>query len=144
MGPTVLVREPTRRERLRGPLLTAGLVGGLTVALHFRDPHDPGSWGFCPFRAITGLYCPACGGLRAVNDLTRGDLLGAASSNLVFVALIPLIVWAWVRWTRRAWEGGPPRGATPARSTALVASLAVVLLVFAVLRNLPMGSWLAP
>ena len=35
--------------------------------------------------AAVGIWCPACGGLRAVNDLTNGDVLGAASSNLVFV-----------------------------------------------------------
>ena len=103
-----MLRERTRFERLRGPLITGGLVGGLTIALHFRDPHASGSWGYCPFYALTGLYCPGCGGLRAVNDLTNGDLLGAASSNLVFVALVPLIVLWWVRWTGRAWSGAAP------------------------------------
>src|SRR5918994_5670912 len=103
-GPFVL-RERTRFERLRTPLLTGGLVGGLTIALHFRDPHVSGSWAICPFYALTGLYCPGCGGLRAVNDLTNADLIGAASSNLVFVALVPLIVLWWVRWTGRAWSG---------------------------------------
>ena len=109
-------RERTRFERLRSPLVTGGLVGGLTIALHFRDPHSSGSWGFCPFYALTGLYCPGCGGLRAVNDLTNGDLVGAASSNLVFVALVPLIVLLWVRWTGRAWTGHPTSGvAEPSR-----------------------------
>ncbi len=82
-------RERTRWQRVRVPLLTGGLVGAATIALHFRDPHEAGSWGYCPFSALTGLYCPGCGGLRAVNDLTNGDVLGAASSNLVFVAAGP-------------------------------------------------------
>ena len=142
------VREPTRRERLQAPLITGGLVGGLTIALHFRDPHGSGSWGFCPFYAMTGLYCPGCGGLRAVNDLTNGDLAGAVSSNLVFVALIPVLVLLWVRWTRRAWAGAPDGTATRERVGVRVGVwttlLVVVLVVFAVLRNLPMGSWLAP
>ena len=69
-------------DRMRGPLVTAGVVGGLTLALHFRDPHAAGSWGFCPWLRADRLYCPGCGGLRAVNDLTNGDVLGAASSNL--------------------------------------------------------------
>ena len=51
-----------------------------------------GSWGYCPWLALTGQYCPGCGSLRAVNDLDHGDLLGAASSNLVFVAMVPLLV----------------------------------------------------
>ncbi len=147
--PSVL-RERTRLERLRGPLLTGGLVGGLTIALHFRDPHGSGSWGFCPFNALTGLYCPGCGGLRAVNDLTNGDLLGAASSNLAFVALLPLIVFGWIRWTGRAWTGAPTSEPAVARERfgvragVWVIVFAVVLTVFGVLRNLPMGSWLAP
>ena len=111
-------RERTRLQRVRVPLLTGGLVGAATIALHFRDPHEAGSWGYCPFSALTGLYCPGCGGLRAVNDLTNGDVLGAASSNLVFVALVPLIVLWWVRWTNRAWSGRPRRAVSRAGAPA--------------------------
>src|SRR3954468_15813066 len=136
--------ERSRWQRLQGPLITGGLVGGLTIALHFRDPHSSGSWGYCPFFAMTGLYCPGCGGLRAVNDLTNGDVLGAASSNLVFVVLIPLIVWWWVRWTGRAWAGGPVQGVASRRAGVAITVFATVLVVFGVLRTLPMGSWLAP
>ena len=45
-----------------------------TIALRLRDPHDSGSWGYCPWKLLTGLDCPGCGALRAVNDLTHGDL----------------------------------------------------------------------
>jgi hypothetical protein len=141
------VREPTRFERLRTPLLTGGIVTGLTVALHFRDPHASGSWGFCPFYALTGLYCPGCGGLRAVNDLTNGDLLGAASSNLLFLVSIPLLVVLWLRWTNRAWTGGPAPAGRARFGVSVgvwIAALSTVLVVFGVLRNLPVGSWLAP
>ena len=31
------------------------------------------SWGLCPSAAL-GFSCPGCGGLRAVNDLTHGDV----------------------------------------------------------------------
>ena len=145
-----MLPERTRFARLRGPLLTGGLVGGLTIALHFRDPHGSGSWGLCPFNALTGLYCPGCGGLRAVNDLTNGDLLGAASSNLVFVALLPLIVFAWIRWTGRAWTGAPASEPAVARERVRGAGRRVGHRLrggadgLRVLRNLPMGSWLAP
>ena len=142
-GPFPL-REPTRLERLQGPLVTGALVGGLTIALHFRDPHSSGSWGICPLYALTGLYCPGCGGLRAVNDLSNGDVWGAASSNLVFVALVPLVVLWWLRWTGRAWSGAPAARVARPHSGVWIAVLVVVLLVFAVVRNLPMGSWLAP
>ncbi len=143
------VRARTRAERLRAPLLTGGVVAGLTLALHLRDPHAAGSWGLCPSLAITGFYCPGCGGLRAVNDLGNGDLLGAASSNLLFVALVPFLILGWVVWTRRAWRGTPSgaaaRGGAAHPYAGLVIGVStVVLVVFGVLRNLPVGAWLAP
>jgi hypothetical protein len=140
-------RAATRWDRLRTPLLTGGVVGGLTIALHFRDPHASGSWGYCPFYALTGLYCPGCGGLRAVNDLTNGDVGAAVSSNLLFVALIPVIVVLWLRWTDRAWRGASAPAERERFGVSVgvwVTVFAVVLAVFGVLRNLPMGSWLAP
>ncbi len=135
---------PSRQRRLRGPLLAAGIVGGLTIALHFRDPHAAGSWGFCPWHALTGQYCPGCGGLRAVNDLGNGDVVGALSSNLLFVAMVPLLVYWWVRWTQRAWSGRPKPAASTQHAGAWIAVGTVVMVVFGVLRNLPAGSWLAP
>jgi hypothetical protein len=135
--------SPTRSDRLRSPLVTAAVVGGLTVALHFRDPHSSGSWGACPWFSLTGLYCPGCGGLRAVNDLTNGDLLGAAGSNLVFVAMVPVLVIWWLVWARRSWTG-QERAPRTEHAGAWIAAFTVVALVFGVLRNLAVGSWLAP
>lgn len=113
-----------------------------TLAVHLRDPHVSGSWGFCPLLLTTGLYCPGCGGLRAVHDLTHLDLGAAASSNLLFVASIPLLVGLWALWAIRAWTGRPNRpwrGTTPTLAAALTIGL-----VFTVARNLAFGSWLAP
>jgi hypothetical protein len=122
------------------------LAGGVllaSVALHLRDPHEGGSWGFCPWLVMTGTYCPGCGGLRAVNDLTRGDLAAAASSNLVFVASIPVLVALWARSTVQTWRGRTSRlpqwWVVAASSAALVA-----IAVFWVARNTPAGAWLAP
>ena len=66
--------RPTRSERMLGPVLTIGGLTAATVALHLRDPHVSHSWGVCPLYALTGIYCPGCGGLRGVNDLTDGHL----------------------------------------------------------------------
>jgi hypothetical protein len=135
----------TRWAGVRTPLLAAGAVGALSMALHLRDPHESGTWGYCPWLLLTGRYCPGCGALRAVNDLTRGDLLGAASSNLLLVLAIPLVVWGWARWTRASWEGTSTTMPAWVRAHPRVvyAGAALVALVFTVLRNLP-GSWLAP
>lgn len=126
-----------------GPLAAGGVVAGLTVALHVRDPHTQGSWGFCPFRALTGLDCPGCGGLRAVNDLGNLDPVSAASSNLLLVLAVPLLVALWVAWVRREWRGHGVVG-PPTRHRLLVGQLVLLLVaVFTVVRNLPFGGWLA-
>ena len=71
------------------PTAVVGTLATATVALHLRDPHVQGTWGICPTKAVLGIECPGCGGLRAVNDLTNLQLVDAISSNLVFVAAIP-------------------------------------------------------
>jgi hypothetical protein len=96
----------------------------------------------CPTAAL-GFYCPGCGGLRAVNDLTRGDLLGAASSNLAFIVALPFLVAGLGLWTLGRWRGASY--ALPMRVVRPVAWVSLALLIaFTVLRNLPMGGWLAP
>ena len=125
------------------PLLLAGGLLLASVALHLRDPHESGSWGFCPWYLTTGTYCPGCGGLRAVNDLTRGDLAAAASSNLVLVGSLPVVALLWLRALRQRWQG--VRRPLPQPVTGVVAAAAVALVVvFAVVRNLPFGAALAP
>jgi len=132
----------TRWERVRGPVLVIGGLAAATLALHLRDPHQHGSWGLCPSAAL-GIYCPGCGGLRAVNDLTNGDLAGAASSNLLFVVLMPAIIALLVLWAADRWSGRS-RHIDGRRARATLVGIGVVAVVFTVLRNLPMGAWLAP
>ncbi len=54
---------------------------------------------------MLGISCPGCGGLRAVNDLTNLQLVDAASSNLLFVLALPVILFALVRWVTDQWRG---------------------------------------
>lgn len=136
---------PARTPRWRRMVAPGLVLGGLTaatLALHVRDPHQEGSWGMCPSAAL-GFWCPGCGGLRATNDLSNGEVVDAASSNLLFVASIPLIVYAFLRWSWGRWTG---RGWQPSDTGSMVFAtvLVVLLVVFTVVRNLPMGAWLAP
>ena len=123
-------------------LLAGGLLAA-SVALHLRDPHRTGSWGFCPWLLLTGTYCPGCGGLRAVNDLTDGDVAAAASSNLLFVGPLPLVA---VLWGRPSWTAGAASydRVDPRRHLVWAAAFLALAVGFAVLRNLPVGAWLAP
>ena len=133
----------SRWQRIQAPTLLAGAVLGASVLLHLRDPHESGRWGFCPWLVLTGTNCPGCGGLRAVNDLTRGDLGGAASSNLLFVGSLPLLLFSWGRWFSERWNDRRRRANT--RSALIYAGLGlVVTIVFWVVRNLEFAAWLAP
>jgi len=132
----------SRWERVRSPALTIGGLAAATVALHVRDPHTRYSWGMCPSAAL-GLSCPGCGGLRAVNDLTNGDLAAAASSNLLLVVAIPFAVVVLGLWALDSWRGTP--ATIPwKRLKPLVPVLLAVVLAFTVARNLAVGAWLAP
>lgn len=87
---------------------------------------------------MTGWNCPGCGGLRAVNDLTHGQVEAAAHSNLLFVGLLPLILLGWVLWVRRRWTSTEPM--LSARSYQVLSYLLVaVALGFTVVRNTPWG-----
>jgi hypothetical protein len=137
------VGSPGRGKRVTAPVLVAAAVLGASVVLHVRDPHRSGSYLFCPWFLLTGTYCPGCGGLRAVNDLTRGDLSGAASSNLLFVGSIPLLLLFWSRWLVDRWRG-VRHVVAPRRAVLLASAFGALAVVFWVVRNLPGLEWLRP
>ncbi len=127
---------------LRVPALVGAAGLGAAVLLHLHDPHDSGSYGYCPFLELTGKPCPGCGGLRAVNDLTRGDLIGAVSSNVFAVLLVVVLSAGWVLWVLRRLRGTRDQMFTLSRSSGF--AMIGVLVVFGIIRNTPWGSWLAP
>ena len=137
-----LAARPTRSERMLGPALTLGGLAAATVALHVRDPHVSHSWGLCPLYALTGVYCPGCGGLRGVNDLSDGHVGAAASSNLLMVVAIPFVVFLLARWTWASWQGRDV-SVVPNLPRSVRWGLGALVVVFWVARNVP-GSWLAP
>jgi hypothetical protein len=77
-------------------------VGAVALgALHLR--HRPAT--ICPFRALTGLPCPFCGGTTAASRLGHADLRGALAASPLAVAM--LVSWPFVgaislpRWWQR-------------------------------------------
>lgn len=113
----------------------AGVIGtgiALTGALAYiglADPHRPGFlFPGCPFKALTGLDCPACGGLRMTHDLLNGDLGAALVDNAFLLLVLPVLsVWLVLRW-RRGLKLMP---------LAATVSLIVAAAVWTVVRNWP-------
>ncbi|MEW2480221.1 DUF2752 domain-containing protein [Mycobacterium sp. NPDC051198] len=114
----------------RYSLLTAGVLGaGALTYTGVADPHRPGFlFPGCPFKALTGLNCPACGGLRMTHDLLHGDVAAAVVDNVfALVGLPALIVWMLVRWRL-----GKALFPMPA-----VVTIVVAVVLWTVVRNLP-------
>jgi hypothetical protein len=121
--------------------VSAAAVGSAAV-LTVVDPNRPGHFPTCPFLAVSGLYCPGCGTLRAVHDLMHGDLHAALARNPLAVLMAPLLMAAWVCWGLRL-AGLPAPHPTRIRPSAIW-GLLVVVLGYWVLRNVPGWTWLSP
>ena len=122
--------SPVAAPIAAGCCLVAGAVYVTAV-----DPSDGGVLPTCPFRAVTGWWCPGCGLTRATHHLFQAELATALRYNLLVVFVLALIVAAWVGWYLRS--SGRPLGLT-ARIPGWVYAAAIgVLAVFAVVRNLP-------
>ncbi|MEY9874903.1 hypothetical protein ABH931_004403 [Streptacidiphilus sp. MAP12-33] len=130
------------RTCARVPLGLLGLGAAATAYVGVVDPNRPGHYPVCPFLALTGWWCPGCGGLRAVHALTRGDLGTALHDNVLAVALCAFTAVLWTLWALRAVRGRPRPSLRIGRPWLLAAT--VLVLAFTLLRNLPTGAFLAP
>lgn len=121
--------------------LGAAGIGALAL-LHVHDPHQPGSYGYCPFLLLTGQPCPGCGGLRAMNELTHGDVIGALSSNAMAVVLVAVMSVAGLVWFYKRWRGQP--APLLAGTSPVLWGLVIAFILFGVFRWTPWGVWLRP
>ena len=136
---TITEHLPPTFVRNGTALTTAAAAGAACVGLALWSPGDDGI-PLCPTRALSGLDCPFCGGLRAVSSITKGDLLAAADHNIVVLGLTPLVLIWWAAWIRADRKGRPmPRIKL---KPAIWAVLLVAIAVFTVARNLPFAGWL--
>lgn len=138
----VAVRSRSRSALLAAPAAVAAgavlAVGAAVAAGRVGVPLTPP----CPLHALTGLWCPLCGGTRAVQALAGGDVAAAAGANVLVLLAVPLLVVTWGRWTALRASGRPvPMLALSSRSLAVTSA---VLVAFMVLRNLPGFEALTP
>ncbi|MFK0289632.1 DUF2752 domain-containing protein [Streptomyces sp. NPDC090442] len=140
--PLVPARPAGPLRRLAAPV---GTLAAAVVAFAYVgtvDPNEPGHYPVCPLRHLTGLLCPACGGLRSAHALAHGDLAAALGANAPAVAGYAVFALFWLGWVARAARGLPTAGPRP-RPVHWWA-LGGLLLVFTLVRNLPVGAVLRP
>jgi hypothetical protein len=104
------------------------------VVLYFFDPETAGFYPVCALHQVTGLQCPGCGTLRAMHQLTHGNIAGAWRFNPLFVALLPVGFWLGLREAAR-WTLGwrlPGIITRPIFGWLLI----IVTVVFGIARNL--------
>jgi len=105
------------------------------IPLYFLDPSISGVFPSCPFRALTGMYCPGCGTLRALHGLLHGNITGAFMLNPLTVLILPLVIYAFVSLVAEVLRGRPlPRLFDSPR---YIWALFAVVMAFWVLRNIP-------
>jgi hypothetical protein len=122
--------DPAAADRARryvGLSAAALGLGGLAY-VGLVDPHRAGSpFPPCPFRLLTGWYCPGCGGLRMTHDLLHADLAAAAVDNLFLLVGLPLLA-LWILWRRQ-------RRRPPVTAAAVVV-IVVATVGWTVVRNM--------
>lgn len=115
----------------------AGLAlvsGGVLFAV---NPAEHAIYPACWLYATTGLRCPGCGGLRATHELLHGHLAAAWILNPLAVLVLPFYAWFGLDVALTLLRGRGFRILAP--RPALIWLGAAGLLLFGVLRNLPLG-----
>lgn len=133
----VFQNKPTSGQgalRLSAAAGSAALVGGSAVVAYF-DPTQAHFFPVCPLYSLTGFACPGCGLTRGFHALFHGDI----STAIHFNALIPMwavifgvVLISLVLFVIRG--RGLPFGRISPHWLWVLAS---VLVVFGILRNLP-------
>lgn len=134
--------ETNRKYAVLAAILPAIAVS--VVALRFFDPATSGIFPPCPFRALTGWYCPGCGSLRAFHQLLHGNLRQSLALNPFAVVVLPFLAYGTVSHMVFQLRGRYlPRLFLPA---FWIRVLCAAIIAFGILRNshvYPL-SWLAP
>jgi Protein of unknown function (DUF2752) len=73
-------------------ILLAVLTVVITAFYFFWNPLEINSLPLCPFKNLTGFYCPGCGGQRALHQLLHGNFVEAFHSNFLIYLFLPFFI----------------------------------------------------
>jgi hypothetical protein len=91
----------------------------------------------CPIYRLLHLLCPGCGATRALAALLHGHFSEAIYLNGLTTVLLPIAVIGGVRWYCRYVRR--EAGHWPQLSSAAIYATLAAAMIFAVVRNLPLG-----
>jgi len=127
--------ELASTRRSYGAALIPGLAISVCLALlYWFDPGQHAFYPRCQFYALTGLYCPGCGSLRALHQLFHGHLAAAFHFNALLLLAMPALGW---RVFRRLLQKNLNYSAAAFLPPAWLWFGFSAMLIFGVLRNLP-------
>lgn len=94
----------------------------------------------CVFHIVTGLNCPGCGVTRFIVSLLHFDFRSAVSQNLALAGLLPV----WLIYGAFYIFLPEKLGDRTKPFKILTIGSVILLVIFGILRNIPMFSFLAP
>lgn len=118
------------------------LAAGAVLLLYFFVKPKDGNLPKCIFNELTGFYCPGCGGQRSLHALLNGHFLAAIDFNLLFILLLPLIIYFMICFI----SGKKYSRSSFIYNARFSLAVAITVVSFWILRNIPMTpfTWLAP
>lgn len=122
--------------RQRANCWLAALLAGCGVLYRF-PPQDYHFYPLCPFYALTHLWCPGCGGTRALYQLLHLNFAEALHYNALVAVAAPLFLMWFAFW----YYSVTRHGRSPAfrMPRAVMVGLYVLVVLFAVARNTGFG-----
>lgn len=97
----------------------------------------------CPFHTITGFYCPGCGITRCIISLLHFDFYRAFRYNPLVFILLPFIG-LYILYKLYIWIFEKEDKVTEKLVGYPMYILIIILLIYGILRNTSLFSWLAP
>lgn len=104
----------------------------ISLAVYFFDPRKYIIAVPCFFHYFTGLYCPACGGLRASYCLAHFEIANALKYNLLIIFFLAGIFYYLIREIIFLISGRY----LPHISKNILIAFFVIVIVFCIIRNL--------
>jgi hypothetical protein len=96
----------------------------------------------CVFHKVTGLYCPGCGVSRMSVSLLHLEFYKAFRYNPGVMVILPFLFIYFIEWSTKYIRGESLE--LSKKQKVFFEIIAVLLVVYGILRNIPKFSYLAP